>query len=216
MEYRGVGQRAQELRRGRHGVSESTTRRRLRPDDARQVPGNELNGVYSRSTSGRSGAQSAPELTLFDKYMNAIHKPINEQAARRVDQRRPALQGDQAGRAELHQKSVIDADQHQDQRLPRPNGLRPPIDWSFDGPVRPEPTGTSPNVDHETCTAYELFDNGKFVPQFGKPGQPFECSTENPLPRCWTPRRSTTGPPKPGQVLPTDRHGCRPRLPAVP
>ena len=52
------------------------------------------------------------------------------------------------------------------------NGLRPPINWSFDGHA----PGT------EACTAYVEVVNGKFVPQFGKPGQPFVCTRDNPLP----------------------------------
>jgi len=52
------------------------------------------------------------------------------------------------------------------------DGMLPPINWSTDGhgPGR------------EACTAYVEAKDGKFVPRFGKPGQPFVCYPDNPQP----------------------------------
>ncbi len=52
------------------------------------------------------------------------------------------------------------------------NGMRPDIDWNQDGH----------GAGREACTAYVEAVDGKFVPRFGKPGQPFVCFPENPLP----------------------------------
>lgn len=51
-------------------------------------------------------------------------------------------------------------------------GMRPDIDWTQDGH----------GAGREACAAYVEAIDGKFVPQFGKPGQPFVCFPENPLP----------------------------------
>ena len=165
--------------------------------------GNELNGVYFGIDFWPfEEAKTSPELTLFFKYMNAIHKPINEQALAGWINGDLLYKGIKLAGPNFTQKSVIDAINTKINGYTA-NGLRPPIDWSFDGHGPPGANGDQPNVDHETCTAYELFDNGKFVPQFGKPGQPFVCSTENPLPPVLDPTTLYYRPPKPGQVLPT-------------
>ncbi|HEU5301484.1 MAG TPA: ABC transporter substrate-binding protein [Acidimicrobiia bacterium] len=52
------------------------------------------------------------------------------------------------------------------------NGMRPDIDWGQDGH----------GAGREACAAYVEAVDGKFVPRFGKPGQPFVCFPENPLP----------------------------------
>ncbi len=52
------------------------------------------------------------------------------------------------------------------------DGMTPPINWTSDGhgPGR------------EGCDAFVEAKNGKFVPRFGKPGQPFVCYPDNPQP----------------------------------
>jgi ABC-type branched-subunit amino acid transport system substrate-binding protein len=52
------------------------------------------------------------------------------------------------------------------------DGILPPINWTSDG----HGPGT------EACDAYVAVKNGKFVPKFGKPGQPFVCYPDNPQP----------------------------------
>jgi len=51
------------------------------------------------------------------------------------------------------------------------NGMLPPQNWS---------NGHGP--DKQACTAYVEAVNGKFVPRFGKPGQPLVCFPDNPRP----------------------------------
>ncbi|MBJ7261607.1 MAG: ABC transporter substrate-binding protein, partial [Acidimicrobiia bacterium] len=51
------------------------------------------------------------------------------------------------------------------------NGMLPPQNWS---------NGHGP--DTQACTAYVEAVNGKFVPRFGKPGQPLVCFPDNPRP----------------------------------
>jgi ABC-type branched-subunit amino acid transport system substrate-binding protein len=52
------------------------------------------------------------------------------------------------------------------------DGMVPPINWSTDGH----------GPGHEACDAYVKAQGGKFVPVFGKPGQPFVCYPDNPQP----------------------------------
>jgi len=71
------------------------------------------------------------------------------------------------------------------------NGMIPPIDWTSNGR----------GAGHEDCTAYVEAKNSKFVPLFGKPGQPFVCYQDNPQP----PNLDTPyyRPLKPGETVPT-------------
>lgn len=43
-------------------------------------------------------------------------------------------------------------------------------------------TGSGHGANKEACDAYVAVKNGKFVPVFGKPGQPFVCYPDNPQP----------------------------------
>jgi len=54
------------------------------------------------------------------------------------------------------------------------DGILPPINWAAGG------DGHGPS--HEACDAYVAVKNAKFVPEFGKPGQPFVCYPDNPQP----------------------------------
>jgi hypothetical protein len=78
------------------------------------------------------------------------------------------------------------------------DNIRPPVDWGFNGHGPPGAKGDVPDLGHETCAAFVQANNGKYVPKFGKPGQPFVCSQNNPLPAVLDPssiyfRPSTTG-----------------------
>jgi ABC-type branched-subunit amino acid transport system substrate-binding protein len=54
------------------------------------------------------------------------------------------------------------------------DGILPGTNWTKGG------DGHGPG--HEACDAYVAVKNGKFVPQYGKPGQPFVCYPDNPQP----------------------------------
>ena len=165
--------------------------------------GNELDGIYFAIDFWPfEDAKSSPELTLFDKQMAAIHQPVTEQALAGWINGDLLYKGIKLAGPNFTQKSVVDAINNEINGYTA-NGLRPPIDWSFDGHGPPGADGSQPNTDHETCTAYELFNNGKFENVFGKPGQPFVCSTENPLPPVLNSTTLYYRPPKPGAVLPT-------------
>jgi len=73
------------------------------------------------------------------------------------------------------------------------DGMLPGQNWT--------PTGGGHGPDHEACTAYVEAVNGKFVPRYGKPGQPFVCFPDNPRP----PNLDNPyyKPLKPGETVPT-------------
>jgi ABC-type branched-subunit amino acid transport system substrate-binding protein len=54
------------------------------------------------------------------------------------------------------------------------DGMVPPQNWTA--------TGDGHGPGHAACTAYVEAVNGKFVPRYGKPGQPFVCFQDNPRP----------------------------------
>jgi ABC-type branched-subunit amino acid transport system substrate-binding protein len=54
------------------------------------------------------------------------------------------------------------------------DGILVPLDWGS--------TGNGHGPDKEACDAYVAVKNGKFVPVYGKPGQPFVCYPDNPQP----------------------------------
>ena len=58
------------------------------------------------------------------------------------------------------------------------------------------PSGT------EGCAAYVAAQNGKFVPQFGRPGQPFLCAPINPNPPTLDPQYAYLPAAGTGEVLP--------------
>jgi hypothetical protein len=73
------------------------------------------------------------------------------------------------------------------------DGMVPPQNWT--------PTGDGHGPGHAACTAYVEAVNGKFVPRYGKPGQPFVCFPDNPRP----PNLDNPYylPLKPGETVPT-------------
>lgn len=73
------------------------------------------------------------------------------------------------------------------------DGMFPPQDWTA--------TGDGHGPSSEACTAYVEAVNGKFVPRFGKPGQPFVCFPDNPRPP--TLDDPYYRPLKPGETAPT-------------
>src|SRR5260370_15263939 len=73
------------------------------------------------------------------------------------------------------------------------DGIRPGTNWGSDG----HGPGT------ETCPAYMEVVGGKFVNQFGNPGQPLVCSRDDPLPDALNSATIYYRPPLAGQQLPT-------------
>jgi branched-chain amino acid transport system substrate-binding protein len=73
------------------------------------------------------------------------------------------------------------------------DGMLAPQDWTA--------TGDGHGPGHTACTAYVEAVNGKFVPRYGKPGQPFVCFPDNPRP----PNLDDPFylPLKPGETIPT-------------
>ena len=133
--------------------------------------GNELNGIYfGIDFVPFEDAKHSPELQLFIKEMNAIHKPINEEALAGWINADLLYKGIKKAGPNFTQASVIDAINTFNGYTA--DGIRPPINWSFDG--------HKPST--ETCTVYVEVVNGKFTPRFGRPGQPFVCTRDNPLP----------------------------------
>ena len=133
--------------------------------------GQELNGIYfGIDFVPFEDASQSSEMQLFMKWMNAEHKPINEQALSGWINGDLLYKGIKKAGKDFSQASVVAAINGFNGYTA--NGLRPPINWTFDG----HGPGT------EACTAYVEVVNGKFVPQFGKPGQPFVCTRDNPLP----------------------------------
>jgi len=133
--------------------------------------GRELDGIYfGIDFVPFEDAKASPEMQLFMKQMAAIHKPVNEQALAGWINGDLLYKGIKKAGPNFTQASVVDAINGFNGYTA--NGLRPPINWGFDG----HKPGT------EACTAYVEVVNGKFTPVFGKPGQPFVCSRDNPLP----------------------------------
>jgi ABC-type branched-subunit amino acid transport system substrate-binding protein len=89
------------------------------------------------------------------------------------------------------QQSVIDAINS----IPEftADGMLPPQDWTA--------TGDGHGPDSQACTAYVEAVNGKFVPRYGKPGQPLVCFPDNPRPP--TLDNPYYRPLKPGETVPT-------------
>ena len=82
-------------------------------------------------------------------------------------------------------------------------------DFTADGirqePLNFTPTGNGRGPGHQACTAYVEAVNGKFVPRWGKPGQPFVCFPDNPRPA--NIEHPYYLPLKPGETVPTATGG---------
>ena len=133
----------------------------------------------------------SPGLRLFVKQMNKLGKPINEQALAGWINADLLYRGITGAGPNFTQATVVQA-------INRINGytadgIRPPINWSFDG-HRPG---------HEACAAFVSVVKGRFVGQFGRPGQPFICSQIYPLPSELDSTTTYFRPPTPGEVLPS-------------
>jgi ABC-type branched-subunit amino acid transport system substrate-binding protein len=157
-----------------------------------QTYGAELNGFYfATDFVPFEEIDLSPGLQLFVKQMNQLGKPINEQALAGWINADLLDRGIKAAGPNFTRASVVHAINQINGYTA--NGIRPPINWSFDG-HRPG---------HEACGAVVAVLDGKFVPVFGRPGQPFVCSQNNPLPSRVTPSTTYYRPPKPGQILPS-------------
>jgi branched-chain amino acid transport system substrate-binding protein len=165
--------------------------------------GNELNGIYfAIEFVPFEDAKDSKALQLFIKQMNALHKPINEQALAGWIDADLLYKGIKKAGPKFTQRSVVDAINTFNGYTA--DGIRPPVNWGFpDGHGPPNSQNNTVGVGTEVCAAYVVAENGKFVPQFGKPHQPFLCARNNPLPPTLDPQYAYYRPPLPGQVLPT-------------
>ena len=163
--------------------------------------GNELNNVYFLVDFWPFElANQSKTLQLFIKQMNAIHKPLNEQALAGWIDADMLYKGIKKAGPNFTQKSVIDAINTFNGYTA--DGLRPPINWGVNGHGPPNNMGNTVPSGTEGCAAYILAMNGKFVPQFGRPGQPFLCAPINPNPPTLDPQYSYFRPPIGGESLP--------------
>jgi branched-chain amino acid transport system substrate-binding protein len=132
----------------------------------------ELNGVFFGIEFVPFEDKSLPPgMKLFLKQMKKLDKPANEQAVAGWQNAALLVAGIEAAGPDFTQQSVLDAiagisDWTAD-------GIRVAIDWG--------PTGSGHGPGVESCTAYVEAKNGKFVPRFGKKGQPFVCFPLVPL-----------------------------------
>jgi ABC-type branched-subunit amino acid transport system substrate-binding protein len=136
-------------------------------------------------------SKSSPGETQFIAQMNKLGKPITEQALSGWINADMLYQGIKAAGPNFTQASVIDAINHFNGYTA--NGIWAPVNWGVDGHA----PGT------EACTSFVAVKNAKFTPVFGKPGQPFVCTQDNPLPDKLDPTTVYFRPAKPGASLPT-------------
>jgi len=145
-------------------------------------------------------AKTSKSLQRFIKEMNAIHKPINEQALAGWIDADLLYKGIKTAGPNFTQQSVVRAINTFNGYTA--DGLRPPVNWGFDGHGPPNNMGNTVPSGTEGCAAYVRAVNGKFVPQFGQPDQPFLCVPINPGPPTLAPQYVYSRPPVPGEVLP--------------
>jgi len=133
--------------------------------------GDELNGIYFTTLFTPFEMKNKPNgLKLFLKHIKKTGGDINEQSLAGWQSAALLHEGITLAGEDFTRQSVIDAingitDWTAD-------GIRTEIDWSTDGH----------GPGKETCGAYVEAVDGKFVPRFGKPGQPFVCFPDNPAP----------------------------------
>jgi ABC-type branched-subunit amino acid transport system substrate-binding protein len=153
--------------------------------------GTELNGIFFFAEFVPfEDTKDSPALATFEKQMNKLHKTINEQALVGWINGDLLYKGIKKAGPNFTQQSVVRAINSFNGYTA--DGIRPPINWSFDGH----------GPGHEGCAAYVEAVNGKFVPRFGRPGQPFVCAPQFPQPNTLDPAAIYYRPAKPGETLP--------------
>ena len=133
--------------------------------------GDELNGIFFTTLFTPFEVKNPPKgLKLFLKQMDKQGAEINEQALAGWQNAALLAEGIKLAGKDFTQQSVVDAI----------NGI---TDWTADG-IRTEINwavdGHGPGT--EACGAVIEAKDGKYIPRFGKPGQPFLCFPDNPLP----------------------------------
>jgi ABC-type branched-subunit amino acid transport system substrate-binding protein len=143
--------------------------------------GKDLDGIYfSIDFVPFENPKLSPGLATFEAQMKKTGKQVNELALAGWIDADLLYKGIKKAGANFTQKSVIDAVNSLNGYTA--DGIRPPVNWSFDGHGPPGAKGDVPDLGKETCAAYVEALNGKYVLQFAKPGQPFVCAPNNPLP----------------------------------
>src|SRR5713226_1696511 len=144
--------------------------------------GKDLNGIYfSIDFVPFENPKLSPGLATFEAQMKKLGKPVNELALAGWIDADMLYKAIKTAGANFTQKSVIDAVNNTLNGYTA-DGIRPPVNWSFDGHGPPGAKGDVPDLGHETCAAYVEALNGKYVLQFAKGNQPFVCAPNNPLP----------------------------------
>jgi ABC-type branched-subunit amino acid transport system substrate-binding protein len=151
--------------------------------------GDELNGIFFTTLFTPFEVKNPPKgLKLYLNQMKKQGGEINEQSLAGWQAAMLLHEGITLAGEDFTRQSVVDAingitDWTAD-------GIRPEIDWSTDGH----------GPGKEDCGAVIEAVDGKFVPRFGKPGQPFVCFPNNPLPT--TLDEPYYKPLKPGETVP--------------
>lgn len=133
--------------------------------------GDELNNIFFATLFTPFEVKDKPKgLRLFLKWMKKNGKEPNEQALAGWMGAALLYEGIKLAGKGFTRQSVVDAintitDWTAD-------GIRTEIDWSTDG--------HGPGL--ESCAAFVEAKDGKFIPRYGKPGQPFVCFQDNPPP----------------------------------
>jgi len=139
--------------------------------------GNQINGFYfGIDFIPFETPNATPGMKLFTQQMKKLGKPINEQALAGWIDADMLYKGIKKAGPNFTQKSVIDAINTFNGYTA--DGLRPPINWGVDGHGPANNMGNTVPSGTEGCAAYVAAQNGRFVPQFGRPGQPFLGSGE--------------------------------------
>ena len=154
--------------------------------------GSQINGFYfGINFIPFETPNATPGMKLFTQQMKKLGKPINEQALSGWINADLLYKGIKAAGPNFTQASVVNAINTINGYTA--DGIEPPVNWGVDGH----------GIGHETCTAYVAVLNGKFRSVFGKPGQPFACTQEFPLPATFDSSTLYYRPPNPGEQLPS-------------
>jgi len=133
--------------------------------------GDELNNVFFTTLFTPFDVKNKPKgLKLYLKEIKKSGGQVSEQSLAGWQNAMLLVEGIKRAGPDFTRQSVIDAVNSITDWTA--DGIRTEIDWSTDG--------HGPGA--EACGAVIEAVDGKSVPRFGKPGQPFVCFPDNPLP----------------------------------
>jgi ABC-type branched-subunit amino acid transport system substrate-binding protein len=135
--------------------------------------GDELNGfIFLAQFTPFEAAKGNPGMTRFLEAMKAKGYTPNENYVVGWAGAALLVRGIRDAGKNFTQQSVVDA-------------INKITDWTADGVVQPVDWTTAHGravPGEKECVAYVAAENGKFVPKYGKPGQPMVCISVNPYP----------------------------------